>query len=168
MIGAPFDPKVFFNAPANPVVFVGSINSVPISKSIHFSPSLCCSLSANSILVLFASNLGFFVFVYSGCKFSADEERTVIELQSEFGNKWARIATYLPGRTDNDVKNFWSSRQKRLARILHNSSDASSSSFNPKSSSSHRLKGKNVKPIRQSSQVLMMIYKIHKLCFSVF
>ncbi|EOA26065.1 hypothetical protein CARUB_v10019483mg [Capsella rubella] len=88
----------------------------------------------------------------NGCKFSADEERVVIELQSEFGNKWARIATYLPGRTDNDVKNFWSSRQKRLARILHNSSsDASTSSFNPKSSSSsHRSKGKNVKPIRQS------------------
>ncbi|KAL1190919.1 Transcription factor DUO1 [Cardamine amara subsp. amara] len=87
----------------------------------------------------------------NGCKFSSEEERTVIELQSEFGNKWARIATYLPGRTDNDVKNFWSSRQKRLARILHNSSDASSSSFNTKSSSSsHRTKGKNVKPLPQS------------------
>ncbi|KAI4366145.1 hypothetical protein MLD38_022063 [Melastoma candidum] len=67
----------------------------------------------------------------NGCKFSAEEERVVIELQAEFGNKWARIATYLPGRTDNDVKNFWSSRQKRLARILRASPSLSASSSRP-------------------------------------
>lgn len=70
----------------------------------------------------------------SGCKFTAEEERVVIELQAQFGNKWAKIATFLPGRTDNDVKNFWSSRQKRLARILQTSASSSSSN----SSKSHR------------------------------
>lgn len=59
----------------------------------------------------------------------------VIELQAQLGNKWARIATYLEGRTDNDVKNFWSSRQKKLARIRRNSSPSSS---NPKSNGSRR------------------------------
>ncbi|OAY49387.1 transcription factor DUO1 [Manihot esculenta] len=71
----------------------------------------------------------------NGCKFSMEEERVVIELQAQFGNKWAKIATYLPGRTDNDVKNFWSSRQKRLARILQTSatpSSSSSSNFKPR------------------------------------
>lgn len=93
------------------------------------------------VLLLFCLNVRCF---FSGCKFSAEEERTVIELQAEFGNKWARIATHLPGRTDNDVKNFWSSRVKRLARILHNSSDASTSPKPP----SRRNKGKIVKPIQ--------------------
>lgn len=64
-----------------------------------------------------------------GVKFSAEEERTVIDLQAQFGNKWAKIATYLAGRTDNDVKNFWSSRQKRLARILQTSTPSSSKSL---------------------------------------
>ncbi|GAB2270992.1 hypothetical protein Dimus_005848 [Dionaea muscipula] len=70
----------------------------------------------------------------NGCKFSTEEENTVIELQAQYGNKWARIATHLPGRTDNDVKNFWSSRQKRLARILHSHTSCASSS----SSRSHK------------------------------
>ncbi|KAL4362785.1 hypothetical protein GQ457_04G014440 [Hibiscus cannabinus] len=59
----------------------------------------------------------------TGCKFSAEEERAVIELQAEFGNKWAKIARHLPGRTDNDVKNFWSARRKRLHRISQSPED---------------------------------------------
>lgn len=60
----------------------------------------------------------FQIFNGRGCKFSAEEESVVIELQKQFGNKWAKIAACLEGRTDNDVKNFWSSRRKRLERTL--------------------------------------------------
>ncbi|XAR68107.1 hypothetical protein NMG60_11003119 [Bertholletia excelsa] len=44
--------------------------------------------------------------------FSADEESLIIEFHSKHGNKWARMASLLPGRTDNKIKNFWNTRIK--------------------------------------------------------
>lgn len=32
----------------------------------------------------------------------------------KFGNKWAKIAANLPGRTDNGVKNFFYSSARRV------------------------------------------------------
>ncbi|XP_010544306.1 PREDICTED: transcription factor MYB104-like isoform X2 [Tarenaya hassleriana] len=48
--------------------------------------------------------------------FTHEEERRVIELHALMGNKWARMAAELPGRTDNEIKNFWNTRLKRLQR----------------------------------------------------
>ncbi|XP_059661081.1 transcription factor MYB101 [Cornus florida] len=48
--------------------------------------------------------------------FSPEEERLIIELHAKFGNKWARMASQLPGRTDNEIKNYWNTRVKRRQR----------------------------------------------------
>lgn len=48
--------------------------------------------------------------------FSPDEERIIIELHAKLGNKWARMASQLPGRTDNEIKNYWNTRMKRRQR----------------------------------------------------
>ncbi|XVF33976.1 hypothetical protein REPUB_Repub18cG0017300 [Reevesia pubescens] len=48
--------------------------------------------------------------------FSPDEERIIVELHAKMGNKWARMATQLPGRTDNEIKNYWNTRVKRRQR----------------------------------------------------
>ncbi|KAJ8446815.1 hypothetical protein Cgig2_016125 [Carnegiea gigantea] len=48
--------------------------------------------------------------------FTPEEEACIIELHAKMGNKWARMAAELPGRTDNEIKNYWNTRIKRLQR----------------------------------------------------
>ncbi|KAB1994699.1 hypothetical protein ES319_D13G115400v1 [Gossypium barbadense] len=45
--------------------------------------------------------------------FTPHEEGMIIHLQALLGNKWAAIASYLPQRTDNDVKNYWNTHLKK-------------------------------------------------------
>ncbi|XP_010464847.1 PREDICTED: transcription factor GAMYB-like [Camelina sativa] len=48
--------------------------------------------------------------------FSEDEEQLIVELHAKLGNKWAQMAEHLPGRTDNEIKNYWNTRIKRRQR----------------------------------------------------
>ncbi|CAA7023121.1 unnamed protein product [Microthlaspi erraticum] len=45
--------------------------------------------------------------------FTHDEDELIIKLHSLLGNKWSLIAARLPGRTDNEIKNYWNTHIKR-------------------------------------------------------
>ncbi|XP_057547733.1 transcription factor MYB60-like [Amaranthus tricolor] len=95
--------------------------------------------------------------------FTPHEEGMIIHLQALLGNKWAAIASYLPQRTDNDIKNYWNTHlKKKLKRFqstfqpdpqASNATTSSSSSLNSKSmNEDHSFYHNNmVIPIQPSS-----------------
>ncbi|KAK9122478.1 hypothetical protein Sjap_012080 [Stephania japonica] len=55
--------------------------------------------------------------------FTSLEERMIVQLQALLGNKWASIASYLPQRTDNDIKNYWNTHLKKKLKKFQSTLD---------------------------------------------
>ncbi|KAJ8476733.1 hypothetical protein OPV22_020460 [Ensete ventricosum] len=65
-------------------------------------------------------------------RMTPQEEDLVVELHAKWGNRWSRIARRLPGRTDNEIKNYWRTHMRKKAQERRTCSPSPS----PSSSSS--------------------------------
>ncbi|EXB89006.1 Transcription factor RAX2 [Morus notabilis] len=88
-------------------------------------------------------------------EFSDEEDRIIINLFANIGSRWSIIAAQLPGRTDNDIKNYWNTKlKKKLMGIINqpgqrkphfstniNISSSSSSSYSSSPLPSHSSYG---------------------------
>ncbi|KAL4369721.1 hypothetical protein GQ457_05G011000 [Hibiscus cannabinus] len=50
--------------------------------------------------------------------FTESEEDQIIRLHSHLGNRWSKIASHFPGRTDNEIKNHWNTKIKKKLKLL--------------------------------------------------
>ncbi|XP_020572557.1 transcription factor LAF1-like [Phalaenopsis equestris] len=82
-------------------------------------------------------------------RFSQEEEELAMKLHTMLGNKWSQIAMHLPGRTDNEVKNYWNTYLKKRVKLSKESDSAklTENSAADSSSENHKNREGNLKKI---------------------
>ncbi|CAL1399311.1 unnamed protein product [Linum trigynum] len=85
-------------------------------------------------------------------EFSDDEDKIICSLYANIGSRWSIIAAQLPGRTDNDIKNYWNTKlKKKLMGLLPNSS-----SHHQRKLPFHHHQLTNYGPMIPSDQITMI------------
>ncbi|CAL5200125.1 unnamed protein product [Lathyrus oleraceus] len=84
--------------------------------------------------------------------FSNQEEELIIHLHSLLGNRWSQIAARLPGRTDNEIKNFWNSTIKKRLKSMSSTTTTTSTSPNASDESSSPETNKEINILGFSGQ----------------
>ncbi|MBA0756932.1 hypothetical protein Gotri_020066 [Gossypium trilobum] len=89
---------------------------------------------------------------------SHDEEELIIRLHNLLGNRWSLIAGRLPGRTDNEIKNYWNTTLGKRAKAqasIEAKTIPTESRLNEPSKSSTKIEVIRTKAIRCSSKVMV-------------
>uniref|UniRef100_A0A2N9ING0 Myb-related protein 123 n=1 Tax=Fagus sylvatica TaxID=28930 RepID=A0A2N9ING0_FAGSY len=68
---------------------------------------------------------------------SPDEEELIIRLHKLLGNRWSLIAGRLPGRTDNEIKNYWNTYLAKKVRDDQSAAPTPKASSQSKNNLSH-------------------------------
>ncbi|XP_076899539.1 transcription factor MYB59-like [Bidens hawaiensis] len=66
-------------------------------------------------------------------KITPQEECRILELHTKWGNGWSKIAQKLPGRTDNEIKNYWRTHMRKKAQEKKRALSSSSSNLSDSS-----------------------------------
>ncbi|KAE8712399.1 Transcription factor MYB59 [Hibiscus syriacus] len=74
------------------------------------------------------------------------EQSIILELHARWGNRWSTIARSLPGRTDNEIKNYWRTHFKKKTKL------------SPSNNSDHKAKARFLKrqQFQQQQQQLLL------------
>ncbi|XP_020227010.1 transcription factor MYB4 [Cajanus cajan] len=83
---------------------------------------------------------------------TAEEDDLIIRMHSLLGNRWSLIAGRLPGRTDNEIKNYWNTHLSK--KVKNQGTDETNTIGNPQQEPPKRKKngGKKTKKNKQKKK----------------
>ncbi|KAF5953232.1 hypothetical protein HYC85_011176 [Camellia sinensis] len=94
---------------------------------------------------------------------SPDEDDLIIKMHALLGNRWSLIAGRLPGRTDNEIKNYWNTHLSK--RLLSQGTDPNThkkiSDPHLKETKKRRSNNKKQKNKTKSNVVVIEKLKVH-------
>ncbi|XP_051117669.1 transcription factor MYB30-like [Andrographis paniculata] len=91
--------------------------------------------------------------------FTEEEDNLICSLYITIGSRWSIIAAQLPGRTDNDIKNYWNTRLKKKLLGRQRTTAATARSENGKKSEGKKFGGRDY---------LQNYFSINDYCYNVY
>ncbi|XXG80130.1 hypothetical protein AAC387_Pa09g1067 [Persea americana] len=70
--------------------------------------------------------------------YSKEEAEIIDSLHKQLGNRWTAIARRLPGRTDNEIKNYWHTHLKKCNKEIQAMTETRQTSVENSASSSNK------------------------------